>query len=219
MSCAKGHVKDPSWTFDLIWKHLHENTTKAKRTHWYGNMDPNGELDDRHRVYELLVDEPNHTYPRGADATAANEVRKRSMIPWNQLHPGIIKTFKTKYACGSVMKITFEKYMGWGGGYPGEKDVRKKGFDAVAFTVRNIMSGKPVLARTADTRYGHHFVGIVGARMAPAWEFLYIDPWAGNGAPITYAGATTSFLGIIRQENGKLKYGSFDVNTVGGFVP
>jgi hypothetical protein len=81
------------------------------------------------------------------------------------------------------------------------------------------MSGKPVRARTADTRYGHHFVGIVGARQIADWEFLYIEPWAGNGDPITYAGAKTSYLGIIKQVGGKLKYGAYDVNTVGGHGP
>jgi hypothetical protein len=218
--CAKNHLKDPYWHLDLIWKHLHEDATKSKSIHWYQHMDPKGMLDDRHSVYEMLVEQPDHSAP------STNEIREQSMMPWNQLHPGMKTAFKTKYACGSVVKITFQKYMGWGGADPVERDVGKKGFDAVEFIVRNLINGRPVRARTADTRYGHHFVGIVGARTLehlPAkrrnkFEFLYIDPWAGNGTPIKYAGATTSFLGIIHEEGDKLKYGLYDVNTVGGHI-
>ena len=89
-------TRDGTWEVDLIWKYFQETGAAGSPTDdWYKKMDPAGSLDDRKHVYDLLVNEPAHTNPSGADFST-------SMIPWNQLNDGIIKTFNTRLACGSV---------------------------------------------------------------------------------------------------------------------
>jgi hypothetical protein len=245
MSCPQGHVKDPNWSIDLIWKYFHEDATKAKQVSHYKFMDPKGDLDDRHNVYRTLVDDAAKTDSNWRSVRGDKYSFNDTMIPWNQNHPGMVKKFGGHLACGSVTKITFMKYMGWGENYPVQTSLNSRNVDAVvALIVRNLLNGKPVLAKVASDTYGWHFVGIVGCRpqafaslagsidselklaarrkSAQQWDFLYLDPWAGSvdgNNSITYAGATTRFLGIITQQGAKLKYGKHDVNSAGGHVP
>jgi hypothetical protein len=244
MSCPQGHVKDPNWSIDLIWKHFHESATKVTPVAQYKQMDPKGELHERHRVYQMLVDEPAHTNSTWRPASKGYHFND-SMLPWNQNHPGMVKAFGKHTACGSLVKITFNKYMGWGTNYPVQQTLNSRNVSAiVALIVRNLLNGKPVLAKVASDTYGWHFVGIVGCRpqafaimggkidaelklaskrkSVEKWDFLYIDPWAGSvdgGNSMTYAGTTTKFLGMIQQQGDTLKYGKHAVNSVGGHVP
>ena len=110
--------RDGSWDVDLIWKYFHETPGPASgAATWYQFMDPDGDLNDRKKVYAMLVSEHTHTNPDTSNL-------RQSKIPWNQRNAGIMKAFRTKMklseakselACGSVVKLTFMKYMGWGG--------------------------------------------------------------------------------------------------------
>src|SRR5215203_93348 len=93
---------DANWDVDLICQHLKQSSAKIGPTgQWYKLMDPGGTLDDRSYVFDMLTNDPAHTDP--------NDV-SQSMIPWNQLNAGIVKVFKSEYACGSVVKLAFTKY-------------------------------------------------------------------------------------------------------------
>jgi hypothetical protein len=183
-------------------------------------MDPTGELSDRHRVYELLVDEPAQTAPPDEDKV------HESKIPWNQNNAGFLKTVGGQEWCGSFVKIFFTRYMGWSGVEPTPRPVNKKGFDAVRWTIDKLNHNIPVRAGFG----GAHYVGIVGHRcllrpLPPGvsgpldcdTDFLCIEPWAfGVEATdsITYAGTTTGFLGIIQQRASTWKYGRLVVSWV-----
>lgn len=220
---ADKHKRDPSWQTDLIWHYFHEVTTEAKPWgDWYKDMDPFGELRNRHRIYELLVDNADQTNPSTQDLVG------KSKIPWNQNNAGFLKTIGGKLFCGSLIKIVFTRYMGWSGVEPHSNDVDKKGFDAASWTIDNLRRKKPVRAGLG----GHHYVGIVGHRcrtipLPPGIagplqctvenEFLCLEPWAGGVLAtdsITYAGTVTGFLGIIQQGGSTWKYGTLNVSLV-----
>lgn len=220
---ADAHKPDSVWETDLIWHYFHNVTTSAPpRGSWYKQMDPLGELSSRHRVYELLVDEDKHTSPGSADDVG------KSKIPWNQNNADFLKTVGGKYYCGSLIKIVFTRYMGWSGGEPTPRSVKKNGFDAAQWTIGKLKKKIPVRAGLG----GHHYVGIVGHRCrvvppprhaaAPSTcsvdtEFLCLEPWAfGVDATdsITYAGRSTGFLGVIHQSGKTWKYGKLLVTTV-----
>jgi hypothetical protein len=212
---ADTHIRDSSWETDLIWDYFHAMSTKADpRGEWYKNMDPLGQLSTRHFIYELLVDQADHTNP----PTAA-EVDK-SLIPWNQNNADFLRTVHGQLWCGSIVKLVFTRYMGWTGVEPKYYPVTKKGFDAARWTIEKLRKKIPVRASLG----GHHYVGIVGHRCVPQSlpagvagpaacshdnDFLCLEPWAGGieaTASITYAGSTTSFLGIIEQRGARWKY-------------
>ncbi|NJM52262.1 MAG: hypothetical protein HC846_02020 [Blastocatellia bacterium] len=185
-------------------------------------MDPFGHLTSRHRVYELLVDESNHTAP------GSNAIRGQSLIPWNQNNDGFLKTVGGKLWCGSLVKIVLVRYMGWNGAEPKGHPVKNNnGFDAANWTIGKLRQRIPVRAWVG----GHHYVGIVGHRCVPdpplptgiqgpvncSNEFLCIEPWAfGVNAidSITYAGATTGFLGIIKQSGTTWSYNGETISSV-----
>lgn len=219
---ADPHKRDFAWQDDLIWHYFHDVTTPATTwAHWYKEMDPFGELNDRHRVYELLV---------GAD-TAQNNPNDRnemgiSKIPWNQNNAGFLKRVGGQYWCGSLVKIMFTRYMGWNGVEPTSQSVAKKGFDPVLWTIEKLKKNIPVRAGLG----GHHFVGIVGHRCqtkslagvgplecSPNNEFLVIEPWARGvdfDTTIIYAGAETGFLGVIKQNGPVWQYGKLLVSSI-----
>jgi hypothetical protein len=217
------HKRDNSWETDLIWKYFHLVTTEAPpQGAWYKGMDPLGELSNRHRVYELLVNEADHTNPKTPD-----EVGK-SMIPWNQNNKGILKTCSGKEICGTSIKLVFARYMkGWTlGKEPVAISVTKKGFDATKWTIDKLQSEIPVRLGLRMKHGGTHYVGIVGHRcrkkpLPPSPdgklecsadnEFLCLEPWAGGvdaNASIIYAGTETAFLGIIQQSGSTWTYGT-----------
>jgi len=210
--------RDGTWEVDLIWKYFEDTGTAVSSTEsWYKKMDPAGSLDDRKHVYKLLLDEPAHTNPSGADLPT-------SMIPWNQQNDGIIKTFDTNLACGSLVKLTFRKYMGWGRGEPLQRSVSQRGWDAVAWLIKSLKANMPVRAHLMAK---NHYVGIVGFRRLQAagvlHEFLVIDPWAGGAktgsTTISYAGSTTAFLGIARQAGTKIMYDGYEITALEGYYP
>jgi len=208
--------RDGSWEVDLVWQYLHETATPGRPTDgWYKKMDPAGLLDDRRHVYDMLVGDPSHTNP------SVDQLRA-SMVPWNQRNAGIIKAFKSELACGSVVKLTFRKYMGWGGAEPPQRSVSYRGWNGVNWIVKSLRAGKPV---RAYLKKKNHYVGIVGFRSGAfmRYEFLCIDPWAGGAATgtttIVYAGATTKFLGIARHDGTKLMYDGYEITDVEGYYP
>jgi hypothetical protein len=212
------HKRDPSWETDLIWHYFHGVHTTAnpgQYKNFYRDMDPTGQLSDRHRVYELLVDEPDQTSPSTDD-----EVGK-SKIPWNQNNAGFLKSIGGGAEwCGSIVKMVFIRYMGWTR-EPRARSVNERGFDAASWTIDKLKNNIPVRVGFG----GSHYVGIVGhhcvIRPLPAGasgpsecgrdnDFLCIEPWAGGvdaTASITYAGTSTGFLGIIQQRGPMWKYG------------
>jgi hypothetical protein len=213
---ADPHKRDTTWHTDLLWHYFHEDkSTATKWAHWYRDMDPLGELKNRHRVYEILVDEPAQTNPN------ANTVGA-SKIPWNQNNTGFLKTVGGGLWCGSLVKIVFTRYMGWNGVEPKSESIKRRGFNAALFTINNLRRKVPVRANLG----GHHYVGIVGHRcirrpLPPKEfgpeacsednEFLCIDPWAGGiqgTQTIIYAGTETAFLGVIVQTGSTWKYTS-----------
>lgn len=213
MTTACKHAPDLSWENDLIWHYFHEIKTTAKPVgYWYKQMDPSGELNDRHRVYEMLLNE--------GDPKDGREVAE-SKIPWNQNNSGFLKTAKTK-ACGTIIKIAFTRYMGWSNTQPKSLDIGKRGFDAARLVIDSLRDKKPV-----RVHLGKHYVGIVGHRCRPAPagagtcspqnEFLCLEPWAGSvtgDRSIHYAGHDTCFLGIIQQNGSTWQYGDLIANTV-----
>ncbi|MGL4550196.1 MAG: hypothetical protein ACRC33_03325 [Gemmataceae bacterium] len=217
---ADTHVRDGTWTVDLIWKYLHEVSKPGRRAgSWFDKMDPGGVLNDRHRVYEMLVDEPHHTNPQPDEVA-------RSMIPWNQNNKELFEAFGKKWACGSVVKLSFLKYMNGGAGDQPAKGVDSKGFDAAAWVTQSLDKGRPVRAHLGEK---HHYVGIVGYRAAAVatptsrFEYLVMEPWAGGaatgGATIKYAGASTKFLGVMKEQAGRLEYDGYKVTSVSGPHP
>jgi hypothetical protein len=211
MADACKHAPDQSWETDLIWHYLHKTTTEAKPwRHYHNDMDPLGQLSNRHQVYELLINEGN---------LKTEKQVAESKIPWNQNNAGFLKTVGTKTLyCGSLIKIVFIRYMdwNWGGAEPISFDIGKKGFNAASLVIESLRDKKPV-----RVSLGGHYVGIVGHRCrrppdtkegacSPQNEFLCLEPWAGGSATgqnfITYAGNETCFLGIIQQENASWKY-------------
>lgn len=222
MACHK-HKKDANWPIDLVWKYLHEASEPGARTgSWFKKMDPGGLLNDRHGVYEMLVDQPAHTNPSTEEEVA------KSMIPWNQNNKGLLEAFDNKWACGSVVKLSFLKYMGWGNKDYKSKEVGSKGFDAAQWIAEGLWKGMAVRAHLGRK---HHYVGIVGYRTTSysnakkrfEYEFLVMDPWAGGAATggntIVYAGATTAFLGIMKEAGDQLPYDTFEATAVAGPHP
>ena len=206
------HVRDPSWKTDLIWHYFHTVTTEAKAPaayrKFYSNQDASDELDSRHRVYEMLVDEQLHTLPTlAATADASMENYKKSKLPWNQNNDGFLKAVNNEYWCGSIIKIVFVRYMGWKMAEPTARDQVSAGRDpgkAVDWAIKNLENKVPVRASLG----GAHYVGIVGHRTSGAdgkiTEFLCLDPWAygidGGNRDMKYAGTKTAFLGISKRD-------------------
>ncbi|MGY3590359.1 hypothetical protein ACVIGB_010058 [Bradyrhizobium sp. USDA 4341] len=209
---SDAHTRDPSWKTDLIWHYFHSVTTAAKAPaayrKFYSNQDPGDELDNRHRVYEMLVDEPLNTRPvLLATADESMENYKKSKLPWNQNNAGFLKAVSNEYWCGSILKIVFVRYMGWKMVEPTARDQVSAGRDpgkAVDWTIKNLENKVPVRASLG----GAHYVGIVGHRTAGAddkvTEFLCLDPWAygidGGNMDMKYAGTKTAFLGISKRD-------------------
>lgn len=219
------HVKDPNWTVDLIWKYLHDTKSPGKKTgDWYSLMDPSDQLADRHKVYEMLVGDPAASNPHdGAEL-------EKSMIPWNQQNKNFKKKFSKK-PCGSLVKLTFWKYMGWGPEDPPSKNVRAKGFKPFQWIENSLRAGKPIRAHLPQAG---HYVGIVGFRVRPGctpttstcgpyYEFLILDPWAGGPAngrnTLRYGGGETAFLGVARQRGNKIVYDGSEIAAVEGTHP
>ena len=86
------HTRDASWNTDLIWHYFKTVSTKAgpgAYAQYYRNQDPGGELSDRARVYEMLVDEPEHTLPTlMPDSKQSMDNYGKSKLPWNQNNAG-----------------------------------------------------------------------------------------------------------------------------------
>ncbi len=224
------HKRDGLWTTDLLWHYLHEVKTPAPpQGSWHTKLDPLNELSNRHRVYELLVDEPAHTFP------GTKALSEASKIPWNQLNTNLQhsceKLTKQKYACGTIVKVFFQRYMGWGAN---EKsyEIKKRGFDAVKWVIQRLERKSPVRMALS----GAHYIGIVGHRCIrtpmPAGmegpeacsanhEFLAIDPWPfGTNVDhfdMVYAGTHTGFLQIVRQVGTTWTYQHHKPSHVEGF--
>lgn len=208
---------DANWDVDLICQHLKQSSAKVGSTgQWYKLMDPGGTLDDRSYVFDMLTNDPAHTDP--------NDV-SQSMIPWNQLNKGIVKVFKSEYACGSVVKLAFTKYMGWKG-EPRRRSMKHPRWDGLKWIKNSLAAGIPVRAYL-QTR--HHYVGIVGYSerlvMKTPLRFLIMDPWPGGAdtgsTKFKYAGKDTMFLGEASVEDGKIVYDAtkHEVTAVEGFHP
>lgn len=213
-------VCDASWDADLICKYFKDSSDKGKKTGgWYRFMDPNGTLDDRAHVFNMLLNEPDHTNPPDVE---------QSMIPWNQLNAGMVKAFNSRFACGSVVKVAFTKYMGWSGKPIPVRKWNTRGWDGIAWLKKSLTAGYPARAYL-QTR--HHYVGIVGYRVrglamfSSVNEFLIMDPWPGGAdtgsTTIKYAGKDTAFLGIAIERNGKIFYDAneHEVTSVESFYP
>ena len=211
---------DASWDADLICKYLKDSRDKGKKTGgWYRFMDPNGTLDDRAHVFDMLLNDPANTNPSDVG---------QSMIPWNQLNDGMVKAFNSRLACGSVVKITFTKYMGWSGKPIPNRKWNTRGWDGISWLKKSLAAGYPARAYL-QTR--HHYVGIVGYRVrgvamfSSVNEFLIMDPWPGGADSgqntIKYAGKETAFLGVAVERNGKIYYDKNDheVTSVESFYP
>lgn len=212
---ADTHVKDPSWDTDLLWHYFHDVTTSAPPPLAYGkfykNQDPLGELSNRHRVYQMLVDEPVNTLPPppAADAQDPMGNNKKSMIPWNQNNGGFLKSVNNELWCGSIIKIVFVRYMGWKMVEPAAHNFGKDVAGGVKWTIDKLSKNIPVRASLGGT----HYVGIVGHRSKDKdnTDFLCIDPWAygAHGTTpdtIIYAGAETAFLGISKRSGASWTY-------------
>ncbi|MEA2564674.1 MAG: hypothetical protein QOH06_6178 [Acidobacteriota bacterium] len=221
---------DGRWEVDLLCQYLHETRTPGLRTgDWYDKMDPKGTLNDRQIIYDALAGRGlygKHTNPQSKAEVA------ESMIPWNQQNTAIREAFNFKQCCGSVVKLTFRKYMGWGSGEPPYKREVSPKWNAANWIVRSLRAGKPVRAHVKGR---DHFVGIVGFRgwsvplevsrtgTSQRYEFLCIDPWAGGPETAThefdYAGGKTCFLWTVHQEGTKLKYDHYEIDEVEGTFP
>ncbi|MGY4487133.1 hypothetical protein ACVWWR_006324 [Bradyrhizobium sp. LM3.2] len=155
------HTRDPSWKTDLIWHYFHAVSTAAKvptYRKFYSNQDPSDELDNRHRVYEMLVDEPLHTHPTLSTTSTDESMEnyKKSKLPWNQNNGGFLKAVNNEYWCGSILKIVFVRYMGWKMAEPTARDQVSVGRDpskAVDWTIKNLENKMPVRASLGGAHY------------------------------------------------------------------
>jgi hypothetical protein len=221
---------DGSWDVDLVRKYLFQTSSPGVKTgEWFKYMDPKGTLDNRKYVYEMLVGKTPESDTNPPD----QEALRKSMIPWNQQHDGMIKAFGNNKACGSVVKLTFQKYMGWPAGTnnPRTRSIPYGSWNPVLWTVKSIRSGQPV---RASLRSMHHYIGIVGFQGisvkpgAPKtdentiFKFLCIEPWAGGArtgkVTINYA-KPTAFLGIAHQVGTKIVYDGAHITEVAGYFP
>jgi hypothetical protein len=213
---ADPHTRDASWETDLIWHYFHDVATRASpissHRKFFANQDPGGELSDRHRVYEMLVDEDIHTHPELKPTTEESmENYKKSKLPWNQNNGGFLKAVNDEYWCGSLIKIVFIRYMGWKNIEPEPARFGNNVAKAAEWTIKKLENKIPVRASLG----GRHYVGIVGHRSVGAdrsiTEFLCIDPWAygtdGKNQGTTYAGKRTAFLGIAKRSASSWTYG------------
>ena len=212
-------MTERKWDVDLLWQYFHESTQPTKTTGtWYDIMDPDGALDDRRHVYDMLLGDRSHTDPTLAEV-------RTSMIPWNQRNSGIMKKFKSEKACGGLVKLTFWKYMGWGAKSPHyNRSTTPSGTRSIG--LRCLTAKNPVRAHLPAI---HHYIGIVGYRSkAPKFEFLSIDPWPGHAdtgrATFEYVapdGRTvkSKFLGIAYQIDEKLTYDGHAITHVGSYYP
>lgn len=207
---------DSNWDVDLICKYFKDSTGKVvQQGSWYKQMDPGGTLDDRKFVFDLLK-QPTHSNP-------SLSVRGQSMIPWNQLNDGIVKAFNTHLACGSVVKITFSKYMGWKG-EPRSRSLKHPKWDGISWIKKSLTAGVPV---RAFLKTKHHYVGIVGFSertfRVPSLKLLVMDPWPGGAetgaTTLKYAGHDTLFLGEAFVYGDLIFYDSHKVTAVEGFHP
>lgn len=214
--CTK-HSKDLNWTHDLLWYFLHEVAehpwlVKGEMPSipnwfdgWFRRVNSEA-LTNRHKVYELLVDNP-------LTAPQTDTVKTTSPIPWNQNH----REFKAacsrmrnpidnKKACGTIVKVFFEKYMVWE--KRNERSVVGTGSDLDKIcksVVASLERKKPVRVRLANP---NHYIGIVGCNGAGD-RFLCIEPWAGNYQPyLVYALRSTGFLATLRYSRAanKIEY-------------
>ena len=221
------HRRDGLWTTDLLWHYLHDVKTPAPPVgSWYKTMDPSNELSNRHRVYEILVDEADQTFPLDQPAV---EVSK---IPWNQGNANLQETCEVAtgkpHACGTIVKLFFQRYMGWGAKETSHA-INAPRFDAAKWVIQHLEQKKPV--RVALN--GAHYIGIVGHRCIPTplppgpqtcspnHEFLVVEPWAygttADQKSMVYAGAKTGYLQILRQEGSKWIYQKHKPTYVEGF--
>ena len=109
MACT--HKKDNTWATDLLWYYTHvvikpladTEYTKSWFDSWHGKPDPANAKNDRHKVYELFLDEAKPTDWRD------------SKVPWNQENPQFRKHMESKgfngLFCGAAAKIFLKKYM------------------------------------------------------------------------------------------------------------
>ena len=211
---------DANWDVDLICKYFKESSDKVGKTgSWYNHMDPGGALNDRKHVFDLLLNHRSDTNPSGDPELG------QSMIPWNQLNTGIVKAFKTHLACGSVVKLTFSKYMGWNiKAEPPSRRLDHPRWDGIKWLKASLTAGKPVRVYLKSK---NHYVGFVGFSerfvRIPPLKFLVLDPWPGGaetgGATIKYAGKDTKFLGEAWADGNSIVYDSHQITAVQGFHP
>jgi hypothetical protein len=218
MACAEGHVKDSAWDIDLIWEFLHETATSGKKVgSWYNVMDPKSELNDRHEVYKFIVGDATSKFS-GSSVSIESD-----MTPWNQKNKGIVKVFNTDRACGSVVKISFIKYMNWPAGEPPRQAVKSfSRTTATTWIERSLSAKQPIRAQIP---LAHHYVGIVGfKKQAPGkGKLLIIDPWYGGyatGGNVTkYGGGESPFLGIGTADGNDIIYDGQPVTSLEGYHP
>jgi len=119
-------------------------------------------------------------------------------------------------ACGTIVKVFFQKYMKWGVNRPvismlapgsGKCDP-----DRVMKACNDIERSLTLQKMPVRVGLGYgtsiaisHFIGVVGCRGKDT--FLCIEPWAGN-CVTAYAGKRTGFLAVLKHNTigGQLNY-------------
>jgi len=180
MACT--HRQDRTWTTDLLWYYTHVSDksladtkyTKSWFDSWHVRLDPANAKKDRHKVYELLLDE----------AEPANW--SDSKVPWNQENPRFTahmnsKGFKGLF-CGAAVKIFLNKYMKLVD-YPTRKWPRgqnKEAEKACKWILDCLKNRTPVIVGLGHENVAlvSHYVGIVGHKKVAALDhFLFIEPY------------------------------------------
>ena len=217
------HTPDSAgWTRDLLYYYLYvKRSMPTKKVDaidsWYRHIYP-AALNDRHRVYDLLVQSTDtEQIHDGGAGRRDNKRRNTSRIPWNQLNPRWKiydkkrKLVDPEKICGSIVKVFFSKYMVWkdlpsqalprpitaGAVPPSEKTLMQKISNTIKKQLDNWIPVRAFVRLRNGS--GPHFIGIVGYK---GDRFLCIEPWAGNNTGIAYGdkGKRSKFLAILEYD-------------------
>lgn len=202
------HDKDKLWTTDLLWYYTHHaildltnnKYTKSWFDPWYGKLDPKSLKDDRHEVYNLLIE------PKKKPLNY-----EESKVPWNQTNPSFDKHMKKKrfkgLNCGPAVKIFACKFMQVVN-YPSKSLIKDGGMVACESIKRTLGRYWPVLIGLGHKKTTHvsHYVAIVGHKRDKGIDhFLILEPWGGFGE-IDYgycedgSRGKTRYLGVLKYD-------------------
>lgn len=215
MACT--HRRDGTWSTDLLWYYTHDTTTPLGDTtytkswfdSWHGRPDPANAKNERHKVFELLLD-----IAQPADW-------RDSKVPWNQENRRFTNHMESKgfkgLFCGASVKIFLNKYMKCGDYPVRQLPSNEASVEAACKQILKSLQNKTAVIVGLGHRKGHvsHYVGIVGHKKITSGpvssdHFLFIEPYGDDGWGTLEYGfradgsrGRSSFLGELKHDTGR----------------